>query len=93
MEGIEFQMTYNNITEGENSTEQLYLTARIPDNTFFGVGFGNNDVIMFRALSSINTYEVRDMNHQRGKSVVVDEIENLLSNNYTINEEDNSVTF
>ena len=49
------------------------MTARIPKNTFFSIGFGADDlydldVIMFRALQNIDTTEVKDMNFAINKS-------------------------
>ena len=80
MEGIEFQMTvfYKNQTDGNSTLPDTYLnlTATIPSDTFFAVGFGENlystDVIMFRAFTSLDTLEIRDMHFSRDRPPVVD---------------------
>ena len=60
-------MTYNttNITTSDGNItalEFINITSTIPSNSFFSVGFGeslyNTDVIMFRAFSSLKTFEV-----------------------------------
>ena len=53
--------------------QALNMTATIPKNTFFSIGFGADDlydldVIMFRALQSIDTIEVKDMTFAINKS-------------------------
>ena len=92
-------MTGRNHTDGNTTfnNSYIYIVATIPSDTFFAVGFGeslySSDVIMFRAFTSIDKVEVRDMHFSRDKPPVVDETEDLADINFTINEEDNTVSF
>ena len=80
-DGIEFQMTYNdtylNNTEGEKVKVEVLFIAKIPLESFFAVGFGDNlysaDVVMFRAFPSLDVFEVRDMHFSKDKPPKADE--------------------
>ena len=81
-----------------NLTPALNITATIPINTFFSVGFGaqnlyNLDVIMFRALQNVDTIEVKDMTFRLDGSTKTDESEDLLRRRHNISEDGSSVTF